>query len=195
MPELVAVIDESGKTTLEFICVIIGDNTSVNKNVVKIPTKFTHMTNMPENEKLPLLRSFDFTGNIYVCCINIGLKELESTIDGYIRRKKNNKNKNWFRATVGYELELTLRNEFDIFTRSNDWDLKQLEFEVDNSELSGYLKSAGFKTKTKTRAHELADCVAHANFKNWPLDNIRELNNGFKLEFHNRVMSTIKSET
>lgn len=50
-------IDESGKRTLEYVCFIIGDSQSINVNASKIPPKFTHMTNMPEKQKLPLLRS------------------------------------------------------------------------------------------------------------------------------------------
>jgi dsDNA-specific endonuclease/ATPase MutS2 len=73
LEDLIATIDESGIETLEYVCVIIGDYPSIKKNLAKIPSKFTHMTNMPEKEKQPWLESFDFTGNILVCCMNQGL--------------------------------------------------------------------------------------------------------------------------
>jgi hypothetical protein len=126
--------------------------------------------------------------------MNLGLLELRKKVEKYIHKNNNNKDTKRFNSVIGYELEFILRGFFENFTRSNDTDLKDVVFEIDNSLLGGYLKSAAFKIKSKTKAHDIADCVAHANYKDWELDYVNESPPNFKLNFHNKVMEVIKHE-
>ncbi|HEY7695660.1 MAG TPA: hypothetical protein VIA08_00025 [Nitrososphaeraceae archaeon] len=193
MTKYIAVIDESGKQTLEYVCLIVGDHDSISKNLKNISHKFTHMNKIPENEKRPLLDKFDFTGKILVCCMKLFLIDLRVEIDKYVDKKKCRKNKRNLNQVIGIELRSILQTVILNNNDIRDCEIDKLTFQVDNDTLRDYLKASGLKTEPPKDAHKLADCVAHANFKRWKLDSVVELvDEKFKTDFHEIVMDGIR---
>lgn len=84
---------------------------------MKLPSNFTRMTNLSEKEKLPLLHKLDLSGNIYVGCMHVSLKQLRNKIDERIVKKSSNKIKRNVTRIVGVELRSRLNNAIWDFIR------------------------------------------------------------------------------
>lgn len=196
MSELIAVIDESGPDgdPLKHISVIVSDLPTINNNLIKLPSNFTRMANLSEKEKLPLLHRLDFSGNIYVGCMHVSLKQLRNKIDERIVKKRSNKIKRNVTRIVGVELRSRLNNAIWEFVRKNKYEIDRLVFEIDNDILKEYLEISGLNTKPRTNNHKIADCIAHANYKGWSLKNVIESNKNFQPNFHDSVLSQVNKK-
>lgn len=192
MGGLIAAIDDSGQ--FEYIAVVMGGEQSINNNGKKLPANFTHMNRIPKKEKLPLLRSFNFSDNIYVCCMNIDLLNLRKSIDVYTTKIRKRKIKRNISAIVGYEIKLALQNNFNDIILQNKSTINDIVFQVDNDILREYLGYSGLQSTTPDIAHKLADCVAHSNFHKYKVENIKECGKNFKRDFHQRVIQQVKNE-
>ena len=192
MGGLIAAIDDSGQ--FEYIAVVMGDEQSINNNGKKLPASFTHMNRIPKKEKLPLLRSFNFRGNICVCCMNIDLLNLRKSIDYHSTKLRKRKIKRNFSAIVGYEIKLALQNNFNDIILDNKCTINDIIFQVDNDILREYLGYSGLQSTTPDVAHKLADCVAHSNYHKYKIETVKECGKDFKSDFHQKVMQQVKNE-
>jgi hypothetical protein len=190
--ELIAAIDDSGQ--FEYIAVVMGDKQSINNNGKKLPSNFTHMNRMPKKEKVPLLRSFNFNENIYVCCMHIDLLNLRKSIDAYSTKIRKRKIKRNISAIVGYEIKLALQDNFRDIILNSKCTINDIVFQVDNDILREYLGYSGLQSTTPDIAHKLADCVAHSNFHKYNVENIKECGKNFKRDFHQKVMQQVMHE-
>jgi len=192
LTKLLGGIDEGHD--LDYLSLIVGDEQVISSNYKILPHGFTHLTRMgyTKTEKLQLLKKFDFTGNILVYCVKFGFSELRDTIEHAQSLRNHKISTKIIRSKVGYEVVLDIRKLFTNFVNSNRLSVDKIEFEVDNDQVRRYIQDGGLRHRNPDRIHKIADCVVHANGREWSFNNnVKELGDQFKNDFHTRVLKSL----
>jgi hypothetical protein len=187
MSNLHAAIDETNDG--EYISILIGDSESIRRNEKKLPSNFKHMTSIEsKDDKLNIIKAFDFTGNIFACCAKIGLPQLREKIDCI--QKTTRKSQRKVSNSLAYEFRYSLQSICKNFLIDNSITLEELKIEVDNDLIRNYLHTTNCNVVSPNQAHKIADCIVHANGKHWRVNqDIKEFGTRFTIDFHKKVLS------
>lgn len=185
----VAAIDDSGGN-LDYLSIIIGEKEKINSLIKTLPSDFTHMADYKRKEKKRMLSRFSITGNIKICCIRYGFPDTHKKfLEKVQENSPNYKSNQRFYNIMAEETKIKLHSLFKDFLTDNGLSLEDIEFEVDNKVIHNILKHAGLKPIRYSQVHKIADCIAHANFKNWNVKGVVEYNSiEYKDELLERVI-------
>jgi hypothetical protein len=191
MEKLFGAIDEVNEG--EYLAIVIGLKSNIDNNISKLPDNFSHMTRSCVNkkDKLRILQSLELKSNVHVCCVKFGIPQLQSNIEQIVAKEKSRKPKHIIYNQVAHELGKSLHDMFDKFVNTHSHTLEEIRFQVDNRPIENLLHTANLKYTQPDDAHKIADCVAHANGKHWPVSDVVHFGDEFKRKFHNRVISRI----
>ena len=181
LSELVAAVDETNN--LEYWAFVVGVPRSITVNEEKLPANFTHMTTMGTiNDKRNLLNEFSWDNDVRVCCVKYGIPELLKKIKCLPTRRRREQ----INRSISYEIARSIRDMYGDFTVRKNTVLTDLQFQADNMIVRSYLREGGYTWINPAGAHQIADCVVHANGKHMRLDNhIREYGDEFKSDESN----------
>lgn len=195
MNYLFAALDESSDG---YCALVVGDKSAIDQNLKAIPLTFVHMTSWHggDDEKRIIIQNLKLEGKILVHCAKFGLKKLdeeigEAILSGKCRMPQTKRNN-----IIGYEIARFIDKSFGSFAQANRFPVRNLNFEVDNSEIIPVIKSghdAFLKYGRHRDAHTIADCIAYANFRRWDISpKVVEHGPDFEDEFHSNVLKSIK---
>jgi hypothetical protein len=184
----VAAIDDAGD--LEYLSILVGEREKLESIAKTIPTGFSHLTHHDERTKKDILKQFNLSGNIQICCLRFGYGDLVSEFE---RKSKGSGDvtsiKMKFYNNLAIEAKANWNSLFKDFLYSNKLYLHDLVFEIDNGLIKNILKRNGIKFRQPSKIHKIADCIVHANFKNWSVEGVNEYNTEFyKDDFRSKVI-------
>lgn len=187
----VGAIDDSGNKghNLEFLSILIGEEQKVYSIVNTLPSDFVHLTDYQYPEKMAILRNINLSGNIKVICMRFGYEQLISAYNARLTEKQNKKSDQKLYNSLGVTMKNHLHVFFKDFLIKNHLNITDIHFEEDHSDIRKTLLHGGLKCKDAGLIHKVADCIAHANFKNWRIKGVIEYNKmEFKTQFRESFM-------
>lgn len=193
MVKLLGAIDDSTYNGQEYLSVIVGDSDSIKSNLKVLPSGFTHLTDVlyTFEIKKQIVRRLNFQGNILGYCLRFDSHRLDFPINSAIQTGKCRMSSKSISRKIAYEFAFDIQKMYADFAYSNHTSVKEINFEVDNRKILGYLVDGGLGHCTRGDILNLADCVAFANSHGWEVrGNIRERQD-FKDEFSKRVMKSL----
>ncbi len=146
------------------------------------------MTGLPNKTKRKILSGFVITGNIKICCIRYGFNDMHNEFNKRHRENPSYKSKQKFYNALAVETKITLHSLFKDFLIKNGLSLEDIKFEVDNEIMWNILKCSGLKPIEHPQNHKLADCIVHANYKNWDVTGVEEYND---IKFKNKICERV----
>ncbi|KAA2279384.1 hypothetical protein [Candidatus Nitrosocosmicus sp. SS] len=192
MKEFVGAVDETEDG--EYIAFMICNHESLIKNIPCLPKNFTHLTSVfySTDRQQQIINSFDFSQGVLICCIKFGISSLRKEIDNSINFGKMPQVK--FRSKISYRMRKHLNSICSRFLDKHRIKINEVQFQVDNGDIRGFLMQGGLKCVESSYAHKIADCIAYANHRGWPLkgDHIIEKGEDFRLSFRDQIIKDLK---
>jgi late competence protein required for DNA uptake (superfamily II DNA/RNA helicase) len=184
-----AAIDETADG--EYFAMVIGDKKSILSNAERLPRNFIHISSIfySKRKKKNIVKNLNLSGNILVYCVKFGIPNLKTTIE----KSRNRIPKNKIERKLAYWIVSKINKTYSNFLFCNGIHIQDIRFEVDTDMLKGYLQASGLQSISPSDAHKIADCVAYANIKGWPVKgNLKEDGDKFEKTFYQQVMDSFK---
>ncbi len=182
MSSLIGAVDETKDG--EYLAFIICDNVLVERNRNVFENGLDHMSNpfYDRDTKQQIINNLDLSGNTLACCIKFGIPQIKEYQE---KSGRNISSAKCYRKT-SYRIKSTLNTIYANFLVNNRTTIQDIVFEVDNNTIRSFLRPAGLQcTSILSELHNIADCIAYANLKEWKLDrpNLIEKGENFRQYF------------
>ncbi len=186
---LIGGMDVSGDEVIgnyKYLAIIIGSRENIQSLSDKISQQRTRMSKLNKQSRKSIIKKLEFDKrNRIAFCIALDRTKIIDEIKKLRSIKESRKPTGKIIRTFNYIVMRKIQSQLESYARQNSIPLSEINFECD-SDCIPFANILQVKTRSESKAHNIADKVAWCNNKKIRLPSVIEL------DFTNEIVPTMK---